>query len=70
VGIHPFAIDEIATAILTALEMPAAEQTQRMKKMREHLAFHNVYRWGWKVLATLLRLETQAFDTGDGPDLD
>ncbi len=65
VGINPFSIDDIASAVHTALEMPPAEQARRMKQMREHIAFQNVYRWGWKVLATLLRLDTGALDPGD-----
>jgi trehalose 6-phosphate synthase len=65
VGFNPFSIHDIASAIRAALEMPASEQSHRMKLMREHVAFHNVYRWGWKILATLLRLELPAVDEGD-----
>jgi len=64
-GINPFSVEDIASAIHTALELSAAEQVRRMKQMRDHVAFHNVYRWGWKVLATLLRLDIPALDESD-----
>lgn len=40
-----------------AAEMPLTERSRRMRRMREHIAHHNVYRWGGKVLAELLRFD-------------
>lgn len=56
---NPFAFHEIADAIHMAVTMPAEERTRRMKKMREHVARNNVYRWGGKVLSELLKFEFQ-----------
>lgn len=57
--VNPFAYHEIADAIHTAITMPPEERSRRMKKMREHVARTNVYRWGGKVLSDLLRFEFQ-----------
>lgn len=54
---NPFAIHEIAEAMHTALTMPPEERTRRMRRMREHLAVHNVYRWGGKILSELLKFD-------------
>lgn len=64
-GINPFSIDEIAVAIRSALEMPPPEQEWRMKQMRDHVQYQNVYRWGWKILAALLRLNVPPLDGTD-----
>ncbi len=55
--INPFAIHEYAQAILQAVTMPEKEQQDRMRRMREHLIYHNVYRWAAKILFTLFKLE-------------
>jgi len=57
IQVNPFAIDELAAAMAVAAEMPPAERSRRMRRMREHVARHNVYRWGGKVLAELLRFD-------------
>ena len=57
IQINPFAIEELAAAIAVAIEMPEAERKRRMRRMREHLSRHNVYRWGGKVLSELLRFD-------------
>lgn len=62
IQVNPFAVEELAAAMAVAIEMPAIERTRRMRRMREHVARHNVYRWGGKVLSELLR-----FDFPDGP---
>jgi trehalose 6-phosphate synthase len=55
--VNPFATHEIADCMYTALTMPPEEQTRRMRRMREHLERHNVYRWGGKVLSELLKFD-------------
>ncbi|MFO0935789.1 MAG: trehalose-6-phosphate synthase [Gemmataceae bacterium] len=57
--INPFAFHEIADAMNQALTMPKDERTRRMKKMRDHVARCNVYRWGGKILSELLKFEFQ-----------
>jgi len=55
--VNPFATHEIAHAMHAALTMPLDERQRRMKRMREHIERHNVYRWGGKVLAELLKFD-------------
>jgi len=55
--VNPFAIEEMASAMASAIEMPAEERQRRMRRMREHLARHNVFRWGGKVLSELLKFD-------------
>ncbi|MBX3444122.1 MAG: trehalose-6-phosphate synthase [Planctomyces sp.] len=60
--VNPFATHEIADAIALAIDMPSEEQRRRMHRMRETVARNNVYRWGGKILSTLLH-----FDLPDSP---
>jgi alpha,alpha-trehalose-phosphate synthase [UDP-forming] len=55
--VNPFAVHEIAGAMHQALTMPDEDRARRMRKMREHLERHNVYRWGGKVLSELLKFD-------------
>ena len=57
VAVNPFAIQELADAIHTAITMPAREQQRRMQRMRELVAENNCYRWGGKILSALLKLD-------------
>jgi trehalose 6-phosphate synthase len=54
--INPIATDQFADAIKQALEMPAIEQTERMRKMREIIRENNVYRWAGKIVSEMKRL--------------
>src|SRR5205085_2591834 len=55
--VNPFATHEIGDAIATAIAMTPEEQKRRMVRMREVVARNNVYRWGGKILSTLLQFE-------------
>ncbi len=55
--INPFAIHEVSDAMRRALEMPADEQRRRMRRLREQVAYNNVYRWAGKFLSELLKFE-------------
>jgi trehalose 6-phosphate synthase len=55
--VNPFAVHELAEAMAQAADMPAEERGRRMRRMRDHLARHNVYRWGGKVLSELLKFD-------------
>jgi trehalose-6-phosphate synthase len=54
--INPIATDQFADAIKQAIEMPADQQAERMKKMRESLRENNVYRWAGKIIRDMKRL--------------
>jgi trehalose-6-phosphate synthase len=55
--VNPFAVHELADAMALALAMAPEERARRMRRMREHIERHNVYRWGGKVLSELLRFD-------------
>ena len=55
--VNPFAVHEVADAMYQALTMPVEERQRRMRRMREHVARYNVYRWGGKVLSELLKFD-------------
>ncbi len=57
VQFNPFAIDELASAILQAVEMDPAEQKRRMQRMQQTVKENNVYRWAGKILSTLLSFD-------------
>ena len=61
--VNPFAVHQIADAMHTALTLPPEERARRMKRMREHVARNNVYRWGGKILSELLKFDfPEGFD--------
>jgi len=55
--VNPYDIQQIADAIVQALQMPEADRQRRMQRMREQLARNNVYRWAGKIMSTLLKFE-------------
>ncbi len=55
--VNPFDVEEMASAIHQAIEMPAVERQKRMRKMREAVTNNNIYRWVGKVLTALLRFD-------------
>ncbi len=55
--INPFAVHELSDAMCQALTMAPEERTRRMRRMREHLERHNVYRWAGKLLSELLKFD-------------
>ncbi len=61
-GINPYALDETAEAIHTALTMDEAEQTRRMRRMRHQITTNNIYRWAGKILSTLLNFDLPDYD--------
>lgn len=57
--INPYDIESFADTLHQAFTMPTEEKEKRMKKMREVVAFQNIYRWAGKVLSQLLKFEFQ-----------
>lgn len=70
IPINPFAIDEVAEAIGLALAMKPSRQKRRMRLMREQVAHQNVYRWGGRLLTSLIRVdhEKDTEDDDESPD--
>jgi trehalose 6-phosphate synthase len=50
VGVNPGAIDESAAALARALQMPDAEQEQRMRRMRQIVEHFDTYWWADRML--------------------
>ena len=58
--VNPYDVSQLADTILRALEMPEAEQSERMQRMRHDVRERNVYRWAAHLLSDLteIRIET------------
>jgi len=54
--VNPYHVEECADAIHAALEMPAAEQRERMAALRTTVREFNVYRWAGHMLGDASRL--------------
>jgi trehalose 6-phosphate synthase len=49
--VNPYAVDEFAAALRSALTMPAEEQERRMRRLRAQVADNNIYRWAGLLLS-------------------
>lgn len=54
--VNPYDIDQTAEAVRYALEMPAEERDERMRRMRESVREHNIYRWAGNLILELTRV--------------
>jgi trehalose 6-phosphate synthase len=66
VFVNPFDIDEVADGIANALTLADREQEWRMRRLRQQVAAHNVYRWAGQLL-TDARIQSRQ-DGADLPD--
>ena len=57
--VNPYDVQQVAGAILRALEMPDDEQAARIRRMRTTVKDHNVFRWAANLLSDLtdIRIE-------------
>jgi trehalose-6-phosphate synthase len=58
--INPYNIDQCATALHRALEMPPREQRERMSCMRGLVQEFNIYRWAGRMLMDAARLRQRS----------
>ena len=63
--INPNSREEMAEAIHQALVMPASEQAERIRTMRDNVRRYDVHRWGWLFLHALQNLSTANQLTAD-----
>jgi alpha,alpha-trehalose-phosphate synthase [UDP-forming] len=58
--VNPYDVQQVASAILRAVEMPTEEQNTRMQHMRANVREYNVYRWAANLLSDLteIRIDT------------
>jgi trehalose 6-phosphate synthase len=54
--VNPYDIDEAASALAAAINMPVDEQRDRMRSMRAFVGEFNVYRWAGRMLVDAARL--------------
>lgn len=54
--VNPYDSREMADALDTALRMPAGEQTERIRVMRQQVREQNVYRWAGRMLIDAARI--------------
>jgi trehalose 6-phosphate synthase len=57
--VNPYDTEEMARTIELAITMPAAEQVERMKLMRQQIKENNVYRWAGTMLVDAARSRTR-----------
>jgi trehalose 6-phosphate synthase len=57
--VNPYDLEEASAAILTALEMPSAEQAERMRALRAQVSEFNVYRWAGRMLSEAGKLRAR-----------
>lgn len=65
--VNPYAVDESATALARALDMPEAEQTARIRQMREIVARTDTYWWAERLLRDAKRMSSGAHLLGRVP---
>ncbi len=63
--INPFSVEELSSGIHQAMIMPREERSRRMRRMRELVAEHNVYRWAGKIVSALVQLEPEEVSWSD-----
>jgi trehalose-6-phosphate synthase len=56
--VNPYDIDQMATALRTALEMSRPERQARMRHLRETVLEHNIYRWGANLITGLSQIRS------------
>ena len=54
--VNPYDGEDMSQALNTALIMPAAEQAERMRLMRQQVREQNVYRWAGRMLVDAARI--------------
>jgi trehalose 6-phosphate synthase len=57
--VNPYDVQQVAAAILRALEMTDEEQSVRMQRMRHSVREHNVFRWAANLLSDLTEIRIE-----------
>jgi trehalose 6-phosphate synthase len=63
--VNPYDVSQLSESIHTALEMPEAEQAQRMEWMRRAVREHNIYRWAANLLSDLTEIRIEAAERAE-----
>ncbi|MBE7942734.1 MULTISPECIES: trehalose-6-phosphate synthase [Ramlibacter] len=54
--VNPYDVEEVADAVMVGLDMPGAEQRERMANLRSTVRENNVFRWAGRMLTDAARL--------------
>jgi trehalose-6-phosphate synthase len=54
--INPYDVQQVADAVLKALNMPEDQEAARMLRMRHNVREHNIYRWAANLLSDLTEI--------------
>ncbi|MDD5558978.1 trehalose-6-phosphate synthase [Candidatus Methylomirabilis sp.] len=57
--VNPYDIEELADAVYAAVNMTKEEQTIRMRRMRDVVKEHNVYRWAADLMTELVQVRVE-----------
>ncbi len=66
--VNPFAVQEMAEAMVLAFTMPADEQRRRMRKMRQRVEEHNIFRWAGRLLSEVGKMVEPMEESLDSSD--
>lgn len=58
-SVNPFDITRLAATLKVALDMPVAEQRERMRRMRETVHSNNIFRWAGRIVEDALRFRSR-----------
>jgi trehalose 6-phosphate synthase len=67
--VNPYNVEQCASALKLALEMPKPWQRTRMQLMRSLIAEFNVYRWAGRMLIDAAAIRRRGRVLGDTPDV-
>lgn len=67
--INPYDIEGMADAIRLSLDMDSNEKSERMRRMRETVKEHNIYRWAGNLITALARLRLPDIVNGKTTDI-
>jgi trehalose-6-phosphate synthase len=65
--VNPYDVQQLADAILRALNMPEDQEAERMLRMRQNVREHNVYRWAANLLSDLTEIRIDVPDRMETP---
>ena len=65
--VNPYDVQQVADAILRALNMPEDRKQERMRRMRHNVREHNVYRWAANLLSDLTEIRIDVPDRVESP---
>lgn len=58
--VNPYDVEGMAASLQQALSMPADEQMERMRLMRDMVRENNVYRWAGRMLMDAARIRKRS----------